>query len=108
MYEYKDMETGEILQIVSVALTVLGFIASEILALCPGVQANGVLHWLKLYVSKSNDIVVTMPENTYELRRRPSVHGDRTGIYLRPSSPQGAPSVYSQVTLKDDVPGQDQ
>ena len=94
------METTDIIQIVSVALTVLGFIASEVLALCPGYEANGVLHWLKLYVAKSHDVVITTPENTYELRRRPSLHGA--------SASERTPSIYSQVALKNDVPGQDQ
>lgn len=49
MYERDVMETSDIIQIVSVCFTVLGFVASEILALCPGFKANGLLHWLKMY-----------------------------------------------------------
>lgn len=49
MCERGGMETSDIIQIVSVCLTVLGFVASEVLALCPGFKANGLLHWLKMY-----------------------------------------------------------
>lgn len=109
------LNTTEIVQIVSVSLTVLGFIASEILALCPGYKANGLLHWLTLWVSDNRDLQITLPhepsQTTFELRRRPSIHGDRPRITVS-RTPTPAPSrdldTYSDVTVQNDVPGQDQ
>jgi len=59
MYVRGTMETSDIIQIVSVCLTVLGFAASEVLALCPGFKANGLLHWLKMYYIQTRDRPVT-------------------------------------------------
>ena len=108
------METSDIVQIVSVCVTVLGFIASEIMALCPGVKANGLLHWLTLWASDSTDVVVTLPDgsghNTYEFRRRRTLYGDRLGIHhITPApSPSRDLDHDSETTLQNHVSGEDQ
>ncbi len=113
MCESSAMETSDIVQIVGLGMTVLGFIASEILAVCPGTRANGLLHWLTLLFNDNRDIQITIPHQnaTYELRRRPSIHGERPSIAVSPptSSPPPTPTpsrdldYYSQTTLENDV-----
>jgi hypothetical protein len=116
MYEKRSMETSDIVQIVSVCLTVLGFVASEIMALCPGFKANGLVHWLSMWAEKNTDIVVTLPNgpnsSTYELRRRPSIHGERPSIAVNHNSwnsppptpaPSGDMENDSEATLSNDV-----
>lgn len=111
MYEKTDMETSDIVQIVSVCATVLGLIVSEIMALCPGVKANGLLHWLSLYVSKNRDLQITLPhepsQTTFELRRRPTIHGDQVRISNTPTS-QRIVEHDLQTQRPDDVSGSNQ
>lgn len=105
------METTDIVQIVSVCLTVVGFLVSEILALYPDVKANGLAHWLYLYAQcysdrprsptpSHNDLL-----NIYALERYPD------GTLGRPrltTTPTRDLEYDSEATIENDVSRQNQ
>lgn len=97
------METSQIIQILTSVLSFIAFVISECMALNPNTDANGVLHWISMWIAANRDFVVSHPDPTHPDNINRVCLQRRNAVYVQSNTSVGDHDYYSQISQQTDV-----